>query len=265
MSDTTTDRDEAEEAPPQATLEDNDMEDVQSHGSPSASQSFSNISEEQDESNGENRDGSDDESEGVRRRKRSVVVPTPRFTPRSRLRALESPGKAGQTPMRSSRQLSATPDSDVGLDVQQTQQRPFAQRLGVEPRKLAVMQASFFSKPREDPEVQTRPNPTKKQYPERPAQIEHVLAPAAVKTPITAEEDIPEFVQTYKPLRKWKSSSLADSLSQGKEAYMADAGLAMGRSFGISWGPQGQLISNGSLACLADKERVLLPHDMYID
>ncbi|KAL1707103.1 nuclear protein 96-domain-containing protein, partial [Schizophyllum commune] len=50
-----------------------------------------------------------------------------------------------------------------------------------------------------------------------------------------------------RPSRKYARVSSAASAVAGCEGYYADAGLAMGRSFRVSWGPGGRLVHLGSL------------------
>jgi hypothetical protein len=39
------------------------------------------------------------------------------------------------------------------------------------------------------------------------------------------------------------STPLATSIAKGKEGIFVDAGLALGRSYRVGWGPKGELIS----------------------
>ena len=134
-----------QQAPPKATLEDAmaETEPDDQHTSrsfsrtPTARSPETNGSDSQQSGAGAH---SDDERS---RRKRSVVVPTPRFAPSSRLRALASPAKSRADALGhlSSPGQSSRPDHGDHT------YRPMAWRLGLEPKKLAVMQASLFSKP----------------------------------------------------------------------------------------------------------------------
>ena len=252
-SDTSTDRDEAEEAPPQATLSDEEMEEDEAEDDNSIAQSHDDDNERT--SNGEEmqHDVESDESEGERRRRRSVAVPTPRFAPKSRMRAMESPGKGELSPLRSGRQLSAVAESETGTE--SAMQRPFAQRLGLEPKKLAVMQASFFSKPSSAAQSAQSAKESKKQVAAPPASILPPQQPAfALQATLPDQQEQEDYIPSYKPLRKWKASSLENSLLASKEGNLADAGAALSRSFGLSWGPQGQLVTNGSVGRLQTSE-----------
>lgn len=191
-----------------------------------------------------------DESETDRRRRRSVAVPTPRFAPRSQFRDLGSPGHGVADPARSSRQMSTFSEGEeVSLA---NQQNPFAQRLRLEPKKLAVMQASFFA---------TGTTPGKAQSPAAPIQRQAFSSLADAPFRSHAQQSIPadagyarsdlveqEHVPSYRKLRTWQSSPLASSLSRTEADVPVDAGATFGRSFGLSWGPQGQLLHNGGVA-----------------
>jgi hypothetical protein len=46
---------------------------------------------------------------------------------------------------------------------------------------------------------------------------------------------------------EYKKPALADSVSRGAEGAVADAGLALGRSFRAGWGPNGELVHLGKI------------------
>lgn len=47
--------------------------------------------------------------------------------------------------------------------------------------------------------------------------------------------------------RKYARVALADSVEKGSEGVRVDAGLALGRSFRCSWGPNGELVHFGKI------------------
>ena len=47
--------------------------------------------------------------------------------------------------------------------------------------------------------------------------------------------------------RKYARVALADGVESGKEGVKVDAGLALGRSFRCSWGPNGELVHFGKI------------------
>lgn len=230
VSDTTVDDDEdfEDEAPPQATLEDESMED-ESATERSFSRTPVRRSESFDEIEGDAE--SDDEP---RRRKRSVVVPTPRVQPPRR----------GQ---RDNRQIAQSATSRAGSEP--SHQRPLPQRLGLEPKKLAVMQASFFSKPRKDEQLAEQAKLPPRQARERQPPLLEAPRPSdsqpVAPAPGQTQED--PYVPQYRPLREWKAVPLEKSLVNGNEGNVLDAGLMLDRSFRATFGPQGQLVTLGGI------------------
>lgn len=47
--------------------------------------------------------------------------------------------------------------------------------------------------------------------------------------------------------RKYAKVALADCIEKEEEGVKADAGLAMGRSFRCSWGPNGEIVHLGKI------------------
>jgi nuclear pore complex protein Nup98-Nup96 len=51
----------------------------------------------------------------------------------------------------------------------------------------------------------------------------------------------------YRPTRKYARVESSASAVDGNERAMVDAGLALGRSFRVGWGPSGTLVHLGEL------------------
>lgn len=51
----------------------------------------------------------------------------------------------------------------------------------------------------------------------------------------------------FRPSRKYARVVIASSIAYENEGAFVDAGLAMGRSFRVGWGPAGQLVHLGSI------------------
>jgi nuclear pore complex protein Nup98-Nup96 len=51
----------------------------------------------------------------------------------------------------------------------------------------------------------------------------------------------------FRPSRKYARVGITSSIANGYEGAHVDAGLAMGRSFRVGWGPGGQLVHLGSI------------------
>jgi nuclear pore complex protein Nup98-Nup96 len=56
------------------------------------------------------------------------------------------------------------------------------------------------------------------------------------------------------PLRKYERVSNEKSLTKSFSGAYMDAGLALGRSFRVSWGPNGELVHLGKICGVATKE-----------
>ena len=51
----------------------------------------------------------------------------------------------------------------------------------------------------------------------------------------------------FRPTRKYARVEIKSSIVNGHEGTYSDAGLSMGRSFRVGWGPGGQLVHPGSI------------------
>ena len=56
---------------------------------------------------------------------------------------------------------------------------------------------------------------------------------------------------TINPARKFQKIG-KESIADGRENIYKDAGLALGRSFRVGWGPRGQLVHVGAICGLMD-------------
>ncbi|CAD6883917.1 unnamed protein product [Tilletia laevis] len=176
--------------------------------------------------------------------------------------AREIPVRRGTTSVRIVR-ASPAPEVARPNDLQ-----AWATERGVQPEKVQVMQASLFGARRTgagdgDGKVGAQ------------AQNVSAVGPVAVRKhprassvqpetgPVSPEArngSRPNFttgipaatMPTSGPrARKFTRTDLAQSISHGQESIRADAGLCMGRSFRVGWGPGGLLVHNGVLAGVA--------------
>ncbi|KAG8949710.1 hypothetical protein FRC03_000268 [Tulasnella sp. 419] len=135
------------------------------------------------------------------------------------------------------------PDVDYNAPIQ----RPWPSTLGLNPRKVNVMQASFFHTGTES----KSPTPIGGITAKRAAvddeghlgrgvpqahQIQLPLSSSVINNP-------PSIVPS--PTRTLEIGKQSDSLALGSEATFVDAGLSMGRCFGARWGPHGKLMLIG--------------------
>ncbi|GAA5848692.1 hypothetical protein JCM9279_002742 [Rhodotorula babjevae] len=119
----------------------------------------------------------------------------------------------------------------------------------LEPKRAAVMQASLFHQHAHDddddgdlilePAALDR-DPKRTRLADSPAPTPAPALCASVgPQPVPAVDPAP-----FRPHRTYSRPPLADSASaQSRERNLVDAGLALGRSFRVGWGPQGELVS----------------------
>ncbi|KAI0318527.1 nuclear protein 96-domain-containing protein [Amylostereum chailletii] len=133
---------------------------------------------------------------------------------------------------------------------------PWAQHVGVDAHKLHVMQASLFRAPEEATTLRelVEDKPSRKQLSLAPMKTvvrKHSRDSEGDGMRIVAEErasfahdvdDVP-----FRPSRKYARVETASSLVKGAEDALVDAGLALGRSFRVGWGPSASLVHLGQL------------------
>ncbi|KAH9006574.1 nuclear protein 96-domain-containing protein [Lactarius hatsudake] len=130
---------------------------------------------------------------------------------------------------------------------------PWAQRIGVDPQKMHVMQASLFRGP-ETAEALKQMNAEK---PDRARMTPNGLhrkhsrdsegdgLRVATQERASFAHDIEPVA--FRPSRKYARVESSASIVNGAEDAMVDAGLAFGRSFRVGWGPSGNLVHLGQL------------------
>ncbi|KAJ1311780.1 hypothetical protein OPQ81_010246 [Rhizoctonia solani] len=124
---------------------------------------------------------------------------------------------------------------------------PFAANIELDPRKVQVMQASMFHND-PNPEV-TRDRSTllaRNVLPE----IADKVTPAPIPKPKAKPKPEPE----PEPLRKYERVSSDKSVTKAFAGAYMDAGLALGRSFRVSWGPNGELLHLGRICGVGEKD-----------
>ncbi|KAM0749545.1 hypothetical protein T439DRAFT_327229 [Meredithblackwellia eburnea MCA 4105] len=145
------------------------------------------------------------------------------------------------------------------------------QTVKLEPKRVALMQASFFQQGERDraTSVEQEPPQDKGKKRENPW-IQPTSASAARSSfasaaqaqlppppaPISFPTSLPQHQQ--KPYRKYSRVPLTQSVTNGKEGNLVDFGLALGRSFKPGWGPRGELITLG-------KDGELLVRTVYVE
>lgn len=130
---------------------------------------------------------------------------------------------------------------------------PWAQRIGVDPQKMHVMQASLFRAP-ETAETLKQLNaekPDRARLTPNGLHRKHSRDSEGDGLRVVAQErasfahDIES--AAFRPSRKYARVESSASIVNGVEDAMVDAGLAFGRSFRVGWGPSGNLVHLGQL------------------
>ncbi|ORY07993.1 hypothetical protein K493DRAFT_403551 [Basidiobolus meristosporus CBS 931.73] len=141
------------------------------------------------------------------------------------------------------------------------QSKPWAKQLGLEAHKVHVMQASLFKD-----SVQENAPPLLK--PVSTTAASWSSKPTKEPTPLqfgqemeVSEEEVEDFADDIpnagvshfssaglaRPPKKCARVSYDKSLSHSKSGCLVDAGLMMGRSFRVGWGPGGLMVSSGRI------------------
>lgn len=139
------------------------------------------------------------------------------------------------------------------------------QPLKLEPKRTAVMHASFFQQPVKevpvDKELQKKgsdspwvPKSVTLGRPEQSTAVSSVDLLLRRNPQLTSPAQArPNFAtpvvdpNPFRSFRKYSRVDLPTSITAGKEGSLVDAGLMLGRSFRVGWGPQGHFVHIGSL------------------
>ncbi|KAH7345325.1 nuclear protein 96-domain-containing protein [Rhizoctonia solani] len=120
---------------------------------------------------------------------------------------------------------------------------PFAATIDLDPRKVQVMQASMFHND-PDPEV-TR---------DRSTFLARDVLPETTDKVISIPKPKPKPKPKPEPVRKYERVPTEKSVTKSFAGAYMDAGLALGRSFRVSWGPNGELVHLGRICGVAEKD-----------
>ncbi|KAF7289507.1 SNF2 family helicase [Mycena chlorophos] len=123
----------------------------------------------------------------------------------------------------------------------------WAQRVGVDPQKMHVMQASLFRVPEETAAMRAQtslqvPLPLNRKH-SRDSDGEGLRFEPGQRASFAHDVDPPAF----RPTRKYARVEKAESAVVDGEAAVVDAGLAFGRSFRVGWGTGGVLVHPGAI------------------
>ncbi|KAI6168370.1 nuclear protein 96-domain-containing protein [Pisolithus thermaeus] len=127
----------------------------------------------------------------------------------------------------------------------------WAQTVGVDVQKMHVMQTSLFRMPEEAATLQAMSRPTLPRFRLTPGVTRKHSRDSLGEGRLDSQErasfahDIEPPV--YRPSRKYARVEISDSAVAGCEDALVDAGLALGRSFRVGWGPSGTIAHLGQL------------------
>lgn len=132
---------------------------------------------------------------------------------------------------------------------------PWAKQLDLEPQRVHVMQASLFR----EPEL------SKAQKKERSSFLKHQRS-MDVHFEQKDTSTRTSFAQptSQAPPRKYVRVAPEASVSANRDSLYADAGLSMGRSFRVGWGPGNKLVHVGDLSSRASSYVTLNNKRLYV-
>lgn len=155
-----------------------------------------------------------------------------------------------------------------------SQNKPWAAQLGLEARRVQVMQASFFGSraPGESEEIKARTPGgdvddgmvvTKRKFVAAgDAKQKNTTGEDAVQarsnftqTAFSYDAPLPQLADIAPVVSKFAKVGIQDSITNGRDGIPLDAGLAFGRSFRVGFGPQGTFVHNGSLQGVAGEQK----------
>ncbi|KDQ58796.1 hypothetical protein JAAARDRAFT_34652 [Jaapia argillacea MUCL 33604] len=124
---------------------------------------------------------------------------------------------------------------------------PWAQKIGVDAQKMHVMQTSMFRMPEEAAALKAlsvQPAIPKVVFPTLPRKHNRE-SEGGVRERTSFAQDLESV--PFRPTRKYARVDISASVVAGSEGALLDAGLSMGRSFRVGWGPGGTLVHLGRL------------------
>ncbi|KAF8814679.1 hypothetical protein BYT27DRAFT_7081395 [Phlegmacium glaucopus] len=136
---------------------------------------------------------------------------------------------------------------------------PWAKHVGVDAQTMHVMQTSLFRMPEEAATLKALQQAPK---PAPAVRLDVSTRNQAVNRKHSRDSDgdglrtdsreRPSFAHNvdppiFRPSRKYARVEIKSSIVNGNEGVYFDAGLSMGRSFRVGWGPGGRLIHSGSI------------------
>ncbi|KIJ61588.1 hypothetical protein HYDPIDRAFT_42554 [Hydnomerulius pinastri MD-312] len=128
---------------------------------------------------------------------------------------------------------------------------PWSRHAGIDAQKMHVMQTSLFRMPEEAAVLQAMNKPIRPRFQLSPTVSRKHSRDSLGDGRFDSQErasfahDIDPPI--YRPSRKFARVETSASAVAGNEDALVDAGLALGRSFRVGWGPNGTLVHLGQL------------------
>lgn len=133
-------------------------------------------------------------------------------------------------------------EQSVHEEGEQDEPVPWAKQLDLEPQRVHVMQASLFRDP-ELSNAQTKERSSFLKH-QRSMDVHFEQKDAATRASFAHPT-------SQAPPRKYVRVAPEASVSANRDSLYADAGLSMGRSFRVGWGPGNTLVHVGDLSSSA--------------
>ncbi|KAJ8472744.1 hypothetical protein ONZ45_g16544 [Pleurotus djamor] len=142
---------------------------------------------------------------------------------------------------------------------------PWAQQVGVDAQKMLVMQTSLFRMPEEAAALQALDNPS------QPSRHLNLRVSPQLNRKHSRDSEGDGFrvdsrerasfaddidVIPHRPSRKYTRVDVPKPVASGAEGAFLDAGLALGRSWRVGWGPGGALVHLGKLCAPSSLQNV---------
>ncbi|KAF8137470.1 nuclear protein 96-domain-containing protein [Boletus edulis] len=127
----------------------------------------------------------------------------------------------------------------------------WAGRVGIDAQKMHVMQTSLFRMPEEAAALQAVNQPIRPRFKLSPTVSRKHSRDSVGDGRLDSQERV-SFAHdidhpVYRPSRKYARVDISASAVAGNEGALADAGLALGRSFRVGWSSGGNLVHLGQL------------------
>ncbi|KAH7923076.1 hypothetical protein BV22DRAFT_1036756 [Leucogyrophana mollusca] len=237
--------------PPKRIPEDDEVAD-------SGSSSDEEVDTEEDDQDASGAEESEEESSSDMHE--DELIPTRSKKTRNRALVEDSDGEIHEVSGRLRSHSSSSSESDFEMPVERGDASviPWARHVGVDAQKMHVMQTSLFRMPEEAALLKSLNHPTRSRFQLLPTVNRKHSRDSEGDGLRLDPRDRASFAHDIDPLplrpsRKYARVESSASVVAGNEGALVDAGLALGRSFRVGWGPGGTLVHLGKVCGPADQ------------